>query len=71
MVTEEKLREMLVKRVGPERGGMTRLAEEWGVTLQYVSSLIKGNQPISDMVAGKLGYRELERPRVFEKLEAK
>ena len=38
-------------------GGQVALAEQWGVSQTYLSDIVNGRRPPSDMILEKLGLR--------------
>ena len=42
-------------------GGARALSREWGISASYISMMLKGERPITDDVAQRLGYARVER----------
>lgn len=54
-----------LKTITDKRRGLTTAAENFGLTIQYISDVVYGRRPVSDRLAEKMGYRRVVE---FEKL---
>lgn len=57
-ISQDAIITMLISKC-QERGKKKGLAEQIGVSPQYVTDILKGRRDISSEVAEKLGYRKL------------
>lgn len=67
MVTETKLRELILKRV-KQIGSFRKAEAETGINFMYLNEICKGKKPISEAVAAAFGYAEVPQERKFEKI---
>ena len=56
MENKQEVMDDLMRAV-EKAGSQTALAREWGVSLQYLNDVIRGNRNISDRILDNLGYK--------------
>lgn len=59
---------VLMKSAKARAGSWEALSKEWGLSRSYIHGVLAGSRPVSDYIAGKLGYRRIERV-VFEPIQ--